>query len=305
MPVRVMKQLDFFKNKKFSDCELNNCTICPLARQTRKPFPLSRNRAEDIFHLIHVDIWGPYKVPTYNENRYFLTLVDKHSKMIWIFLMKLKNDTIVVLNSFLKIVHTQFGKTVKVLRTDNDAECFSHECRDYLTDNDILHQSSCPHIPQQNRVVERRHRHVLEVARALRFQGSIPLQFWGDSVLAAVYLINRLLSSILAGKSSYEIFHKKPPNMAHLRTIGCLCLATVTERVDKFSPRAITTVHMGYSVSQKGYKLYDLRQRKFFVSIDVTFKEDIFPLQLGKDDAQQTPMFLELKQREEGHSLHQ
>ncbi|XP_019231477.1 PREDICTED: uncharacterized protein LOC109212300 [Nicotiana attenuata] len=93
--------------------------------------------------------------------------------------------------------------------------------------------------------------------------------------------------------------------MAHLRTIGCLCFATVTERVDKFSPRAITTVHMGYSVSQKGYKLYDLRQRKFFVSRDVTFKEDVFLFQLGKDDAQQAPMFLELKSREEGHSLHQ
>ncbi|XP_009788206.1 uncharacterized protein [Nicotiana sylvestris] len=75
--------------------------------------------------------------------------------------------------------------------------------------------------------------------------------------------------------------------------------------VDKFSPRVITAVHMGYSVSQKGYKLYDLRRRKFFVSRDVTFKEDIFPFQLGKDDTQQYPMFLELKSKGEDYSLHQ
>lgn len=82
--------------------------------------------------------------------------------------------------------------------------------------------------------------------------------------------------------------------------------ATVIERVDKFSPQAITTVHMGYSESQKGYKLYDLRKRRFFVSRDVTFEEGIFPFQLGKDETQQTPMFLELKQRKEGsHPLHQ
>lgn len=93
--------------------------------------------------------------------------------------------------------------------------------------------------------------------------------------------------------------------MAHLRTIGCLCFSTVTERVDKFSPRAIIAVHMGYSESQKGYKLYHLGQRKFFIRRDVTFKEDIFPFKLGKDDAQLTPMFFELKSQDESHSLQQ
>ncbi|OIT33882.1 hypothetical protein A4A49_58505, partial [Nicotiana attenuata] len=61
----------------------------------------------------------------------------------------------------------------------------------------------------------------------------------------------------------------------------------------------------GIFIVSKGYKLYDLRQRKFFVSRYVTFKEDIFPFQLGKDDTQQAPVFLELKSLEEGCSLQQ
>lgn len=137
--------------------------------------------------------------------------------------MKLKSDSVVVLKLFLKMVNTQFGKNVKMFRTDNGAESFNHEYRDYLTDNDILHQSSYPHTPQQNRMVERRHKHVLEVARTLRYQGSISLQLWGDCMTVAVYLISRLPSSVLAGRSPYEVFHKRLPSLAHLRTIGCLC----------------------------------------------------------------------------------
>lgn len=83
-------------------------------------------------------------MPTYNENRYFLTLVDDYSKMIWTFLMKLKSDIVIVLKLFFRMVHTQFGKTVKILRTDNGVEFFSHEYRNYLIDNGIMHQSSCP-----------------------------------------------------------------------------------------------------------------------------------------------------------------
>ncbi|XP_019226262.1 PREDICTED: uncharacterized protein LOC109207735 [Nicotiana attenuata] len=164
-----------------------------------------------------------------------------------------------------------FGKVIKMLRTDNGAEFFSKDCKDFLSSYGVLHQSSCPHTPQQNGVVERRHRHILEVARALRFQGSIPLHFWGDCMLTVVYLINRVPSSILGGRYPYEVFHKSKPSLLHLKVMGCLCYSTVTEKIDKFSPRAIAAVHMGHSVSQKGYRLYNLKVKRFFVCRDVTF----------------------------------
>ena len=113
----------------------------------------------------------------------------------------------------------------------------------------IVHESSCPHTPQQNGVVERKHRHILEVARALRFQGSIPIKFWGECVLAAVYLINRMPTSVLQGRSPYEVFHKTKPKLDHLRTIGCLCYATKAVKEDKFSSRVDQCVMMGYSLT--------------------------------------------------------
>lgn len=133
-------------------------------------------------------------------------------------------------------MHVHFEKTIKMLRSDNGAEFFSKECKDFLSSFGVLHQSSCPYTPQQNGVVERRHRHILEVARALRFQGSIQLHFWGDCVLTVVYLINRIPSSILGSKSPYEVFHKSKPSLLHLRVYAAYVMPQ--------SQRKLTNSHL-------------------------------------------------------------
>ena len=75
----------------------------------------------------------------------------------------------------------------------------------FYVEKGILHQTSCVNTPQQKGCVERKHRHILNVARVLRFQAHLPLQFWGECVLAAAYLISRTLSKLLKGKSPYEV----------------------------------------------------------------------------------------------------
>ena len=78
-----------------------------------------------VLYLIHIDVWGPYKVATHNNMRYFLTLVDDHSRWTWTFLMHLKSDVCTLLKSFLTLIKTQFGRQVKVLRSDNGGEFFN------------------------------------------------------------------------------------------------------------------------------------------------------------------------------------
>ena len=100
---------------------------------------------------------------------------------------------------------------------------------------------------------------------------------WSECVLTAVYLINRLPSSVLSGKSPYEIMYNIEPNISHLKVFGCLCFATVLNNSDKFSSRSEKSVFIGYSFEKKGYKLFSLESKKILFSRDVTFYETVFP----------------------------
>ena len=113
-------------------------------------------------------------------------------------------------------------------------------------------------------------------------QANIPIKFWGHCVLAAAYLINRLPSSVLKGKTPFNKLHGKEPSIAHLRVLGCLCFARMPNQHDKLKSRSIMSVHMGYSEVQKGYILYDLTNKVFFVNRDVIFNETTFPFSKGK-----------------------
>ncbi|GJR46884.1 retrovirus-related pol polyprotein from transposon TNT 1-94, partial [Tanacetum coccineum] len=166
----------------------------------------------------------------------------------------------------------------KFIRSDNGTKIVNKACLALFNSLGIVHQRSMVYTPQQNGVVERKHRHLLDTARALQLHANLPNKFWGDCILAATYLINKMPMKILDWKSPYEILHKTAPSYENLRTIGCLCYAAVTKpHKDKFEPRGNRCVLIGYPPRQKGYKLYDLQTKEVFCSRDVIFKEDKFP----------------------------
>lgn len=96
-------------------------------------------------------------------------------------------------------------------------------------------------------------------------------------MVIAVYLINRLPSHTLHGKIPVEVLSKHSPDLSHLKVFGCLSYVTSLKKSDKFAPRAVSAVFLGYSLTQKGYKMYLPQEKTFTTSRDVVFKEDIFP----------------------------
>ncbi|GJV18940.1 putative RNA-directed DNA polymerase [Tanacetum coccineum] len=210
------------------------CEICQKAKQTREPFPLSDHVSTEIGELVHLDLWGPYKVTSRDGFRYFLTIVDDFSRAVWVFLLKNKTEVFDNIMVFYNLIHTQFNKKVKNFRSDNGTEFVNNNFTRFCENHGILHQTSCSNTPQQDGIVERKHRHLLNIARALLFQGWILLNMWTECILTATYLINILPSSVLSGKSPFELIYKKLPSLKHLRSFGCLAFATILNNGDKF-----------------------------------------------------------------------
>ncbi|GJX56459.1 ribonuclease H-like domain-containing protein [Tanacetum coccineum] len=155
--------------------------------------------------LVHLDLWGPYKVTSKDG-----------------------------------------------FRSDNGTEFVNQLFNVFCESNGIIHQTSCSYTPQQNGIVERKHRHLLNVARSLLFQGWILLNMWTECISTATYLINILSTSVLNGKSPYDLVYNKPPSLNHLRSFSCLAYATILNSHDKFGSRSEKCVLVGYSNFKKG-----------------------------------------------------
>ncbi|GJW58011.1 retrovirus-related pol polyprotein from transposon TNT 1-94 [Tanacetum coccineum] len=141
--------------------------------------------------------------------------IDDCSRGTWIYYLEQKYDSFEALKSFIKFVATPFEKQVKIVR------------------------------PHQNGRVVRKHRHILDTTRALRFHSKLPLEFWGDCVTTATYLINRLPSSVVGNITPYEILLNKKLVYDHLRVFGCFAMVSNPSRTtDKFDPRGVPRVFL-------------------------------------------------------------
>lgn len=157
------------------------CTICPASRQNRLPFHDSCIETNHPFDLLHIDILGPYVHKTYSRCNFFLTVVDDFTRVTWVYLMTNKNDCVACLCQLFRSIQTQFDKKVKVVRTDNAKELCEGKMRDIYHELGIEQQKSCTNTPQQNGVVERKHKHLLETARLFIFN-LIYLSLFGEIV---------------------------------------------------------------------------------------------------------------------------
>lgn len=127
---------------------------------------------------------------------------------------------------------------------------------------------------------------MLEMSRALRLQAGLPLTFWGDCVLTSVYLINRLPCRAIQHMTPYEKLFHKQPSYLNLKTFGCLAFAINPSRdKDKFLPRGVPCLFLGYPSNQKGYKLLNLTNQQLFISSDVKFVENVFPYNISTNSS--------------------
>ncbi|GJX05302.1 putative ribonuclease H-like domain-containing protein [Tanacetum coccineum] len=188
--------------------------------------------------------------------------------------MKSKDETPEFVINFLKQIQVGLNKTVRFIRTDNGTEFVNQVMSEYYEGVGIFHQKSVPRTPQQNGVVERRNRTLVEAARTMMIFSKAPMFLWAEAVATACYTQNRSLIHTRHNKTPYELVHDKKPDLTFLRVFGALCYPTNdSEDLGKFQAKADIRIFVGYAPSRKGYRIYNKRTRRLMETIQVTFDE--------------------------------
>ncbi|KAM1741307.1 hypothetical protein ACFX12_011446 [Malus domestica] len=269
------------------DASHSICTHCIQGKMCRLPFSPSSDRYCFPFEKVHSDVWGPAPVKTVEGYRYYVTFVDQYTKYTWIFPMYNKSDVYSIFLKFYNLVLTQFGVVIKCLQTDGGGEYTGHSFKAFLDAKGVEHLISCPYTPQQNGVVERKHRHIVEIAITLLVQAALPIEFWYYACAHAVFLINRMPCKGLSMESPYKKLFAKIPELKSLKVFGSAVYPWLRPySVHKLQPRSAQCVFLGYSIGYKGVICYHVQTKKCFISRHVVFYESVFPYALLKSSVQ-------------------
>ncbi|KAL1222307.1 Retrovirus-related Pol polyprotein from transposon RE1 [Cardamine amara subsp. amara] len=179
---------------------------------------------------------------------------------------------------FKNLVENKFQHRIVNFHFDNGGEFMV--MASYLANQGISHYTTPPHTPELTGISERKHRHIVETGLSLLSHASLSIDFWTYAFSTAVYLINRLPSSVLQFHTPYELLFHLRPNHLKLRIFGCLCCPWLRPyNSNKLQARSTPCIFLGYSPTQSGYFCYDHENARLYVSRHVQFHETIFPFQ--------------------------
>lgn len=102
---------------------------------------------------IHADLWEPTQTVSLGRARYFLSLIDDFSRMVWVYVLKSKEDVFEQFKTWKKIVETQTNRKVNRFTTDNGLEFCNKRLKDFNTEHGIIKHKTVRHTPQQNGLV--------------------------------------------------------------------------------------------------------------------------------------------------------
>ena len=207
-----------------------------------------------------------------------MIFVDHFTRFTWLYPLKYKSEVFSKFLLFKAFVETQFSTKIKTSRSDGGGEYTSTEFKSFLSQHGIIHQLSCPYTPQQNGLVERKHRHLIETTITLLSQASMSTSFWSYALLTATFLINLLPTFVLNFVSPWSKLYSASPDLSQLKVFGCACYPHLRPYSShKLDHRTKECIFIGYSTSSKGYLCLDPSSHHLCTSRNVLFNKTKFP----------------------------
>ncbi|CAI7804463.1 unnamed protein product [Closterium sp. NIES-53] len=197
--------------------EIGSCPTCLETKFTKFPFSSGTGPANASLALVHMDVVSPMRAPSLSGSRDFLTIVDDHTRAVWVYPLKTKGEVAAaVLKEWMPRAQTENGHKVKVICTENGGEFIGADFEAVLKKKGIQHQLTVPYNPQQYGVAERFNQTLQEGA-------GLPDPFWVTALRQVALVKNRVLVTV--GDKQwvpYTKWYGSVPVVNMLRAYGCM-----------------------------------------------------------------------------------
>jgi transposase InsO family protein len=251
------------------------CSACQAGKHVEVHHPHKNIMTTDMpLKLLHMDLFGPIAYISIGGSKYCLVIVDDYSCFTWIFFLQEKSQTQETLKRFLRRAQNEFGLRIKKIRSDNGTEFKNSQIEGFLEEEGIKHEFSSPYTPQQNGVVDRKNRTLLDMARTMLDEYKTPDRFWAKAINTTCYSINRLYLHRILKKTSYELLTGKKPNVSYFRVFGSKCFILIKRgRSSKFAPKVVEGFLLGYDSNTRAYRVFNKSTGLVEVSCNIVFDE--------------------------------
>ncbi|KAL2237500.1 UNVERIFIED_CONTAM: Retrovirus-related Pol polyprotein from transposon TNT 1-94 [Sesamum indicum] len=253
----ILHQLDF--------TNLEACVECIKEKQTTHTVKKLATKSTQLLEIIHTDIRGPFDVPSWSSEKYFITFIDDFSRYGYLYLLHDKSQSVDILEVFINEVERQLDRKVKIVKSDRGGEYYGRfnetgqnpgPFAKFLESRGICAQYTMPGTPQHNGVAERRNCTLMDMVRSMLSNISLPLSLWMYALKTATYLLNRAPSKA-APKTPYELWTGRKPSLRHLRIWGCPAEVRIyNPHEKKLDDRTTSGYFIGYPEKSKGYRFY-------------------------------------------------
>nr|GFA84861.1 retrovirus-related Pol polyprotein from transposon TNT 1-94 [Tanacetum cinerariifolium] len=274
------------------------CSACEQGKIHRKHHKSKTAFASNKpLYLLHMDLCGLMRVKSINGKRYVLVVADDYSRYTWVFFLHSKDEASEVITSFIKKTQVNLQLQVQHVRTNNGTEFKNKTLAKFFDEVGINQQFSTARTPQQNGIMERRNRTLVEAARTMLTFAHL-LFLWAKAIATACFTKNRSIIQKRFDKTPYELMNKRKLNIKFFRVFGCRCyLLNDYEDVGKLKAKGDIRVFVGYSKEYAAFRIYNKRTRKIHESVNVNFVEisemasKQFSLELGLSTLNKTRKF--------------
>ncbi|GKD83910.1 retrovirus-related pol polyprotein from transposon TNT 1-94, partial [Tanacetum coccineum] len=224
------------------------CTLGKSKKSSHQPKAEDTNQEK--LYLLHMDLCGPIHVVSINGKRYILVIVDDYSRFTWVRVLRTKDKALEAIIKCIKNIQVRLNATVHNVRTDNGNEFVNQTLLEFYKNVDITHQTSVARTPQQNDVVERRNRTLVEASCTMLIFYKAPLFLWAKAINTACYTQNRSIICRRYNKTPYKLIKEKKPDVSFCHVFGALCYPTndnedladspVSTSIDRDAPSSST-----------------------------------------------------------------